>query len=253
MLDIDPNANQTVPLRIRTRRTLSGNGEVEVTSSVACSRTAQEMPLDQCIACEHCNALISTGAGRDAHVFCHHPEAVAAEVVHLPTRPSSRTVRPRQSVLDYTPISALMSADVICVRDDVSVEDLTALLLERAISGLPVVDAAGLPIGVVSKTDVVRDGYENAGYEELDQAAMRELGAGFHGLPLARRTVRDIMIGMSFALCEDATLSQACALMAYESVHRVPVTSADGKVVGILSALDVMRWIAERDGYVVCA
>jgi CBS-domain-containing membrane protein len=251
MLNIDRNADQTIALRIRTRRTLLGNGEVEVKSSLACARKAQEVSLATCTACEHCNALMSTRAGRAAHVFCHDPEKAAGEVLHFPTRMQTPADGARQSVADYTPVSAVMSADVTCVRADVSVDDLTTLLLEREISGVPVVDAAGAPVGVVSKTDLVRDGYENGDMEELDQASLRDLGAGFHESSMAGRTVADIMLGMTFALPEDATLSQACALMAYEGVHRLPVTSPEGKVVGILSALDVLRWIAQRDGYIV--
>jgi CBS domain-containing protein len=34
--------------------------------------------------------------------------------------------------------------------------------------------------------------------------------------------------------------------MAYEGVHRVPVVAADGRVVGILSSLDVVRWLAHH-------
>jgi len=56
---------------------------------------------------------------------------------------------------------------------------------------------------------------------------------------------------MTFALPEDATLSQASALMAYEGIHRLPVTCAEGKVVGIVSTLDILRWLAEQDGYLV--
>jgi CBS domain-containing protein len=197
--------------------------------------------------------MISTRAGRDAHALCNDPEVMARELIHLPTRATSYVDGRRQSVLDYTPVEAIMSSDVTCVRDDVSVEDLTALLLERGISGVPVVDDSGALIGVVSKTDVVREGFESAGVEPLGQAVTRELGAGFHSLEIGQRTVKDIMSGMNFALPEDATLSQACALMAYEGVHRVPVTGVDGSVVGILSSLDILRWVAARDGYLVRA
>jgi CBS domain-containing protein len=167
--------------------------------------------------------------------------------------PATSFPESRRSVLDYAQVAGVMSADVTCVRDDVSVEDLAALLLERRISGVPVVDEAGGLIGVVSKTDVVRDGFENSGVEPLGPAVARELGAGFHSLEIGQRTVKDIMSGMNFALPEDATLSQACALMAYEGVHRVPVTGIDGSVIGILSALDILRWVAARDGYLVRA
>ncbi len=59
------------------------------------------------------------------------------------------------------------------------------------------------------------------------------------------------MMYISFTLCEDTSLSHAAALMAYEGVQRIPVVSFEGKVVGMVSAMDVVRWLAQHDGYVV--
>jgi len=133
------------------------------------------------------------------------------------------------SAADRVRVSAVMSRDVVCVREGVSLYVLTALFLERGISGAPVVDAEGFPLGVVSKTDLVRNTYEGG------------LGT----------MVSDIMTPLTFKLREHAALSQAAALMAYEGVHRVPVVSDEGRVVGILSSIDVMRWLALDGGYLV--
>lgn len=61
--------------------------------------------------------------------------------------------------------------------------------------------------------------------------------------------VEDVMMPLVFALYETAAVSQAAGLMAVEGVHRLLVASPRGELVGILSALDVMRWLADRDGY----
>jgi CBS domain-containing protein len=151
-----------------------------------------------------------------------------------------------------------MTGNVVCVRREVSIESLTALFLERDISGAPVVDDSGAPVGVVSKTDLVRERYMNG--ESVDaeplQVTQRRgltypLGGKFHAEPVARATVADIMTPLAFTLHESTPLSQAAALMAYEGVHRVPVVSDDGRVVGVLSSLDVTRWLAEHHGYIV--
>ena len=47
-----------------------------------------------------------------------------------------------------------------------------------------------------------------------------------------------------FSIREDARVSDAAAEMAKRGVHRVPVIARDGAVVGMVSALDVMRWMA---------
>ena len=59
------------------------------------------------------------------------------------------------------------------------------------------------------------------------------------------------MMCLAFSLPETATLSRAAAVMAYEGVHQIPVVASDGKVVGIISSLDVMRWLAQHDNYLV--
>lgn len=149
-----------------------------------------------------------------------------------------------------------MTQDVLCVRENVSIEALSALFLTRGISGAPVVDERGRAIGVVSKTDLVREQYENG--QALPESAAGEpsgdgacLSDGLQAMEVSRGTVADIMTPVALTLYAHSQLSRAAALMACERMHRVPVVSEEGKVVGILTAMDVMRWLAQHDGYVV--
>ena len=108
------------------------------------------------------------------------------------------------------------------------------MLIEGGLSGVPVVDEGGKPIGVVSQADLVLHHYESgtASYEPPS-------------------TVSDIMTDVSFTLNEGASVSQAAALMALKSIHRIPVLDPVGQVVGILSSLDVLYWLACETGYLV--
>jgi hypothetical protein len=108
-----------------------------------------------------------------------------------------------------------------------------ALLIEGGFSGVPVVDEGGKPIGVVSLADIVR-------HHSQSKVASDE----------ARSTVGDIMTDISITLGEGALVSQAAALMALERIHRVPVVDRTGQVVGVLSSLDVLYWLACETGYV---
>ena len=63
----------------------------------------------------------------------------------------------------------------------------------------------------------------------------------------------DIMTPMSFTLNEDQSISKASALMAYEGIHRLPVVDGAGKVVGLLSSLDILHWLACKTGNTVPA
>ena len=134
--------------------------------------------------------------------------------------PRSRLTSPRGSSED--PISSIMTRKVVCARPEMDASLLRARLLEHGVSGAPVVDDWGRVLGVASKTDLVE--HEITG----------ERG---------RKTVGDIMMPMAFTLPAEASIGQAAALMAYEGVHRVVVVDAKGCVVGLVSTLDVVRWL----------
>jgi CBS domain-containing protein len=121
-------------------------------------------------------------------------------------------------------VGDVMTRAVICVRKDVPVRALLSLLLEQHIGGAPVVDDAGVAIGVVSTTDVLQ--------------------AVEAGRDLATTTVDEVMTPLAFTLYEDASLARAAALMATEGIHRLPVIAHGGGVVGIVTPFDVTRWLA---------
>ena len=60
--------------------------------------------------------------------------------------------------------------------------------------------------------------------------------------------VADITVPYVLSLHEEAPISVAAALMAYENVHRLPIVSSDGDVIGVVSTLDIVRWLAQTTG-----
>jgi CBS domain-containing protein len=144
-----------------------------------------------------------------------------------------------------------MTCNALCVRKDHSIEALAALLVTHRISGVPVIDDEGRPIGVVSKTDLVRERHENGDTVALDAAeGTSRIEDGFHELPISRGTVADVMTPVAITLHEHSSVSCAAALMAMEGLHRIVVVGEDDRVTGIVSALDIMRWLAVNDGYI---
>ncbi len=125
---------------------------------------------------------------------------------------------------DETLVSAVMVPDVVCVSRDTSIEELSRLFLARGISGAPVTDGEGRPIGIVSKTDLL-------------------------GIGRDKRCVGDIMMPSPFCVGTDESVAKTAGLMAFEGLHRVAVVDRGGRVIGIVSSLDVMRWLARESGY----
>ncbi|XXT25141.1 CBS domain-containing protein [Sorangium sp. So ce429] len=84
-----------------------------------------------------------------------------------------------------------------------------------------------------------------------DEIAPLDIEQGFHVYEPIQTTAREVMTPVVLHLHESASIRQAASLMAYEGVHRLAVTSDDGKLVGILSSLDVLRWFGRSCGYLI--
>jgi CBS domain-containing protein len=164
-----------------------------------------------------------------------------------------RPVLPFSSAALHAPISAIMEPEVACVREDMSVEELPAFFLEHGLHDTPVVGEGSALVGFVSLSDLQEradrgDTEEMALRVDLRQGGGYTLGRGFH-LQESARTVADIMTCPAICLEASAPLGRAAALMAFEGVRRLPIVDAEQRVVGVLSALDLMRWVGRQDGY----
>lgn len=145
-------------------------------------------------------------------------DTAQAESAHTPSRKSP----------DLTPVSEIMSREVFAVKADLGIEKLEEILIDKGISGAPVVDDRFKPIGIVSKTDLLH----------------RKNTPNFEGLK-----VKDVMMRTAYCLADNEPIARAAGLMSYEAVHRLPIVDANGMVIGVISPLDIMRWLARQYGY----
>lgn len=156
--------------------------------------------------------------------------------------PRLRAGRSVGTAAEATPISAIMSPSVICVQPDFTVDAVTALFLERDISGAPVIDDEGHPIGVISKTDLVRERFLEG--DTFSQAVPDWMGESFHLDRLGGQTVAEVMMPIAFTLRETDSIACAASMMAAENIHRIPVVNRQGRVTGIVTTFDLARWIS---------
>lgn len=225
-------------LRIFTRCTHHGEGRVDEAHTLVCPRQEKTLAAGDCFQCERLIGVRLAPSGGHYELSCY-----------ADADPAQRPARP-----DQTPIGEIMTREVHCVTEATSVDALVELFLDANISGAPVVDAGGKPVGVVSKTDVLRSARDDGDTRELSSAALAELKArgleeGYRIWPASTKTVGEIMTSIDFSLHETATIGAAAALMSFEGVHRVPVVSAEGVVIGIVSSMDVLRFVATTSGY----
>ena len=120
-----------------------------------------------------------------------------------------------------------MTKDVVTVTPSMEIAAAARVLTERRISGAPVVDAAGVLLGVVSQTDLARF-----------------LG-GTSGSEVEGTPVSTVMTLGAVACDEDADEDDLAELMLRRRVHRILVTSA-GRLCGIVTAMDLLRALLRR-------
>ncbi len=144
-------------------------------------------------------------------------------------------------------VSELMSPSVVCLTPEMTVADAQKLLAARGVSGAPVVDEAGQPIGVVSQSDLVRHqaqrmtaGQAGRFYSDMDEYQ------DIADLPVDRSQtpVRELMTPHVYSVQRDASAAAAASIMRERRIHRLLVTER-GRLVGVVSSLDLLRVVVE--------
>ena len=121
-------------------------------------------------------------------------------------------------------VQDLMSTRLVMVRPETGVHEAVALLLERRISGLPVVDDNGALVGILTEQDCLRVAFGNDYYEAPG------------------RTVAEAMTPSPQTVDANADIMTAIDLFLNCPFRRLPVVR-DGALVGILSRRDALRMI----------
>jgi CBS domain-containing protein len=142
-----------------------------------------------------------------------------------------------------------MTTPVVTIGADETVEHAARLLLERNISGLPVVDGNGDLVGIVTHSDfflnpVRYPGVDGHLYSLLGQLiGSGEMERAAHAV--AQRKVSDIMRREVTTVTEDTDVKTVAELMLRQDVRRLPVVGGK-KVVGIICRHDFVKLALER-------
>jgi CBS-domain-containing membrane protein len=130
-------------------------------------------------------------------------------------------------------VSDVMTRNVVCVREDAEYKDMVQVMRRRGVSAFPVLDAHDRVVGVLSEDDLlVKEGL---------------LGAEVHGAlrhrdraKAAALTAGKLMSHPAITMGPDATVAEAARTMHTRHVKRLPVVTGDGKIVGIVSRIDLL-------------
>jgi acetoin utilization protein AcuB len=121
-------------------------------------------------------------------------------------------------------VANIMSSAIIAAVPWLPAARLIELMVDENIGAVPVVDDDGTPLGVVTRADVLEE-------DELDVDS--------------EATAADLMRRSPITVFPTTPISEAARLMARARVHHLLVVDGAGRLVGMVSSLDVVRWVAE--------
>jgi CBS domain-containing protein len=139
----------------------------------------------------------------------------------------------------------IMTKPVVTVSPDTTIVEAANIMLDRHISGLPVVDAAGKLVGIVSQGDFIHRG--EIGTERRRSRWLKFiLGSGKEAIDFVHEhgcKVSEVMSRSPITIAEDTPLADIADLMEKKNIKRLPVLR-DERLVGIVTRTNLLQAVA---------
>jgi CBS domain-containing protein len=150
-------------------------------------------------------------------------------------------------------VADLMTRDPITVTPATSLSVAIKILVDRQVSGLPVVDEAGKLVGVISESDLMwrEKGIDLPPHIMFLDSVIYLQNPAKYDLELHKvlgQTVGEVMTAHAISITANATLPAAARIMHDKKIHRLPVIDADNRPIGIITQGDIVRAIAAEEG-----
>ncbi len=139
----------------------------------------------------------------------------------------------------------IMTRPVITVSPETTIVEAANTMLQKHVSGLPVVDAAGKLVGIISEGDFIRRS-EIGTQRRRDRFLRFILGSGKSATDFVHehgRKVAEIMTTSPLTITEDTALEEIVELMEKNNVKRLPVMRGE-KIVGVVSRANLLQAVA---------
>jgi CBS domain-containing protein len=138
------------------------------------------------------------------------------------------------------PVAAIMTREVTTVTPDTPIREVVELLLGKLFKAVPVVDHRRHVVGIISDGDLLRNSgmpvHLSVG-ERLEADDLRE----FLSNVSQDKTAQEIMTSPVMTAREDEALGYVVQRLLQHRLKRMPVVDAEGKLVGMVSRLDILR------------
>jgi CBS domain-containing protein len=140
-----------------------------------------------------------------------------------------------------TRVRDIMTPDPKKVNPETRLDEVARLLLSSTFTGVPVVDREERPVGVISQGDLIYKAGLPMRLGLMAESDRQQVSLVLE--KLAPKKASEVMNRPAVTIEQDRLVTQAVNLMLKKQVKRLPVTDANGKLVGILSRLDVFHTI----------
>ena len=141
------------------------------------------------------------------------------------------------------PVSEVMTRKVITLTDTTPLAEAWEKMLKHLLKALPVLNKRGDVVGMLTDEDLL----ERAGLQQhlsmakrLDEQTLEAELTDLRSNPLK---VADVMTSPVIATRADEPLGVAAARMAEHGIKRLPVLNENGKLIGVLSRVDILRQV----------
>jgi CBS domain-containing protein len=118
----------------------------------------------------------------------------------------------------------LMLKDVVTAYGNISVREAIELLFKRHIGSIVIIDDAGNCIGIFTERDAIRVVAQNVSLDVVLEKAMTK---------------------NPFTVKEDSTFEEAKSIIKLHKIRHLPVTSTEGKLVGLISVRNILDELNE--------
>lgn len=137
----------------------------------------------------------------------------------------------------------VMTKLVVVAPLDAGFTDLVRLMHDYRVSAIPVVADDGAIVGVVSEADLLRKGDPELSEWHLLEGPHRRA----ERRKAAARTARDLMTSPAVVISPTAPTSEAAHLMRTRHLKHVPVVDGHGRVLGVVSRVDLLALFLRGD------
>jgi CBS domain-containing protein len=154
------------------------------------------------------------------------------------------------SLFDLT-ANDLMSREVVCLHQEMTMQEAARLLILDRISGAPVVDGAGKCVGVISTTDFFMANHSdrviNPGCGHSQCVITEWASIQTEDLPL--ESVREYMTADPVTVPPSTSIGKLAQRMIDAHIHRIIVVDAEQRPTGIVTSTDLLAALAYADSH----